>query len=139
MANTITGKIYKICPTEAKNIKDKTYYERNIVVDNTRLDPYTGESQYPNFPMLSFSGEDKCNDLDNFKVGEVVVVSFEVSGVKYSDKTTGEEKIFNKVKAYKIEKYGKQQEVNTQSTTSGIGNFTSQQESESESESDLPF
>lgn len=107
MANTITGKIYKIYPTEEREYNGKTFYERNIVIDNTKIDQYTGERQWANFPLLTFSSKDKCNELDSYKNGDVVTISFEILGIKYNDKSTGEEKFFNKVRAYKIEKYGR--------------------------------
>lgn len=109
MTNTITGKIYKIYPTEEREYNGKTFYERSVVIDNTKIDQYTGEQQRPNFPLLSFGNKDKCIVLDSFKIGEIVTISFEVSGIKYNDKSTGEEKFFNKIRAYKIERYGKSQ------------------------------
>lgn len=105
MANAITGRIYDIKATEAKEYNGKTYFERSIVVDATKRDPYTGEAKYPNFPALLFSGEDRCRELDGYAIGEVVTVTFNLQGTKYNDKQTGKEKIFNKVQAYKIERY----------------------------------
>lgn len=45
MANTLTGKILHIYPTQQIPSKDgsKTILKREIVIDCTRFDPYTGE------------------------------------------------------------------------------------------------
>ena len=53
MANQITGKILYIYPTEDITTKDgNVLKKREIVIDLTRFDPYTGErSQFENTPM----------------------------------------------------------------------------------------
>ena len=53
--------------------------------------------------MFEFSG-DKCAELDAFKRGDVVEVSFELQGSFYKDKD-GVERNFTRVRAYKIEPY----------------------------------
>ena len=90
MANTITGKIHKIYPTERKEINGKVYHERILVIDNTRYDQYTGEPGFSSFPSFSINGDEKCRELDSFVEGEVVTVSFDIQGLKYNDKNTGE-------------------------------------------------
>lgn len=105
MANTLTGRIYQVKPTETREYNGKTYYERTLVLDATKHDPYTGEPMYPNFPSFQFMGEDRCKELDNYKTRQIVTVSFELQGVKYVDKQTGEEKCFNKVRGYKVALY----------------------------------
>ena len=104
MVNQITGRIDAIKPTETREHNGKTYYERTIILDATRHDQYTGEPMYPNFPAFTFSGEDKCSALYDFTTGEVVTISFDIKGAKYTDKNTGEEKVFNRVQGFKIER-----------------------------------
>ena len=105
MANTITGRIDNIKPMITREYNGKIYYERALVLDATKHDMFTGEVMYPNFPELQFSGEEKCRNLDNFQIGDVVVVSFDLNGSKYIDKETGKERVFTKARAYKIARY----------------------------------
>lgn len=102
MANQITGKIYKISPTETINSKDgsKSFQKREIILDCTRFDPYTGEPGFSNFPALEFSGE-KCAELDNFTAGQIATVSFDLQGMMYEK--DGVQKNMTRVRAYKIE------------------------------------
>lgn len=55
MANTITGRIIQIGNTEQVPTKDlsKAFLRREIVIDATRYDPWTGErSGFENTPAL---------------------------------------------------------------------------------------
>lgn len=109
MANQITGRIYKILPTQTfvSQKSGNTFYKREIVLDASRFDQYTGEKKYDNYPMLEFGpNEQSCQQLDRFKEGELVTVSFDLNGTQYQDKQTGETKYFTRVKGYKIERAG---------------------------------
>lgn len=103
MANQITGKILYIYPTQQLPSKDgsKTYLKRGIVIDCTRLDPYTGERGFENTPLLEFIG-DKCSELDNYQIGQIVNITFDVQGTRYRNKD-GVEQIFTRVQPYRIE------------------------------------
>lgn len=103
MANTLTGKILYIYPTQQLPSKDgsKTYLKRGIVIDCTRFDPYTGERGFENTPMLEFIG-DRCAELDKYQVGQIVTISFDVQGSRYRNKD-GVEQIFTRVQPYRIE------------------------------------
>ena len=105
MANKMIGRIYEIGSTERKEYKDNVFYTRTVVVDCTRRDQYTGEIIYPNFPAFTFSGEERCGALDFYKKGDIVEITFEVQGVRYVDKSTNLEKVFNKVSAFNIGLY----------------------------------
>lgn len=121
MANQITGKILYIYPTQQLTSKDgsKTFYKRSIVLDLTRFDPYTGErSQFENTPMLEFTN-DRCQELDKFKVGQVVTISFDVQGTRYKDKS-GAEQIFTRIQPYKIEAKQQRNEYDPQPTAQPI-------------------
>ena len=125
MANTMTGRIYKVRPTETREYNGKIFYERQLILDCTRYDQYTGEASYPNYPAFTFSGEERCAELDGYKYGDIVTVSFELNGVRYDDKDTREEKVFTKVRAFKIEYYTPKksgpQPTNSTQTTSPVG------------------
>lgn len=103
MANTLTGKILYIYPTQQLPSKDgsKTYSKRGIVIDATRFDPYTGNRGFENTPLLEFSG-DRCAELDKFQVGQIVTISFDVQGTRYRNKDNVEQ-IFTRVQPYRIE------------------------------------
>lgn len=110
MANMMTGKIHLIMPTEtiaSKKDANKTFTKRTLVLDCTRFDQYTGERGYENFPSFEFSG-DKCADLDNYKVGQVVSVSFDLQGNKFVD-SNGKERWFTSIRGFKIELKGQTQ------------------------------
>ncbi len=109
MANQITGKILYIYPTQQIASKDgsKTLLKRNVVVDCTRFDPYTGERGVENTPMMEFTG-DRCAELDKFQVGQIVTISFDIQGTRYRDKQ-GVEQIFTRIRAYRIEQRQTQQ------------------------------
>lgn len=103
MANQITGKILYIYPPQQITTKDgsKTIVKRGVVLDCTRYDPYTGERGFENTPLMEFFG-DKCAELDNFQIGQVVTVLFDLQGSKYAG-DDGRSKIFTSVRPYKIE------------------------------------
>ena len=104
MANQITGRILSISNTV--QIPSKTggnsFTKREFILDATTYDPYTGErSEYENIIPLEFSG-DKCTELDRFKTGDVVTVSFVLQGRSWSTQD-GELKRMVSIRCYKIE------------------------------------
>jgi hypothetical protein len=103
MANQITGKIVVIGNTESIPSKDgsKTYNKREIVLDATKFDPYTGERGYENYPSFEFGG-DKCAELDHFSAGEIVTISFDLQGTKYEK--DGQTRFFTRIRGYKVER-----------------------------------
>lgn len=105
MALKMIGKVFSIGATQSIASKNggQLFQKREIVLDATRFDGLTGERGYDNFPMFEFGGE-KCSELDGFKTGDVVEISFELQGSFYKDKD-GVEKNFTRVRAYKIEHY----------------------------------
>jgi len=116
MPNTITGRVLSVGQPLQVAGKDpsRPFIKRELVLDCTRYDPYTGErSKFENTPLLEFGG-DICKDLDGIRPGDVVTVSFDITGTKYQDKTTGQEKIFTRVRPYKVEKHSAQQAVQAQ-------------------------
>jgi hypothetical protein len=104
MANSMTGKILAILPTEtivSKKDSTKTFHKRTLVLDCTRYDQYTGDRGYDNFPAFEFSG-DKCAELDQYKPGQIVTVSFDLQGSKFVG-DNGKERWFTSIRGYKIE------------------------------------
>ena len=105
MANQMTGRIFLIQPTQSIPTKSGgTFYKREVVLDCTRFDPYTGERGYDNYPVFEFSN-DRCSLLDAFKPGDIVTISFDIQGTKSSQG----DRYFNSVRGYKIEHRGNNQ------------------------------
>lgn len=104
MANQITGRLVQI--DQAVQIPSKNsgqpFLKREFLLDATTHDPYTGErSQYENILPLEVSG-DKCAELDNFKVGDVITVSFALQGREWTNQD-GQTKRMVSIRCYKLE------------------------------------
>lgn len=107
MANTIIGQIASIGPTQSLMAKNgNAFQKRDLVINVRRFDPNTGEpvTDWENTPKLSFIG-DKCRDLDRFQVGQMVIISFDLQGRKYTN-ANNETDIITEARPYKIEAYG---------------------------------
>lgn len=105
MANQISGKVLIIenavtIPTRSGN----TFTKRQIVIDASRYDPKTGQ-KFENYPAFDFVGN-RVNELDNFKVGDWVTISFALNGRPF-DKD-GKTTYFTSVNGYKIDPYQRQ-------------------------------
>jgi hypothetical protein len=121
MATTITGKILSISPTVSLTTKSgNPFTKRELVLDCTRFDPYTGErSQFENTPMIEFI-QDKCALLDGLKIGQVVTVNYDLQGMKVTN-AEGRERYINSVRGFKVELRGHQpQPQQTQASTINI-------------------
>lgn len=108
MANTIIGTIQWIGATQTLSTKSgNNFTKRDLVLAVRRFDPNTGEpiTDNDNTPLFTFTGE-RCRELDNYQQGQMVVVSFDLLGRKYTD-AQGQTKLFNDVRGYKIEPYGR--------------------------------
>lgn len=107
MANQMTGRVYGISPIQTIQTKSgQPFVKREIILDVTRFDPYTGErDKYENFPMFEFMG-DKCKELDACKVGDVVTISFDLQG-SFFDGEDCKKRNFTRVRGYKLEVKGK--------------------------------
>lgn len=141
MALKIIGKVYRIGNTQSIQSKNggQPFQKRELILDATRFDGLTGERGADNFPMFEFSGE-KCSELDNYKVNDVVEVSFEVQGAFYKDKDDVE-KNFTRVRGYKIEHYQwkRQAPKSTQPTHQSPPPLTSNDCPPPPENGDLPF
>lgn len=109
MAYEIIGTALKIGATETFQTKSgQPFRRRSLVLMQRRFDQNTGQEFEPNYPTIDFT-QRGCQDLDRFKQGDKVRVRFEVQGVKYTDKTSGEERYMNKLRGFRIEPYVVQQ------------------------------
>lgn len=87
MSNQVTGRLVYI--GQPQEIPSKSggnpFVKREFILDATTHDPYTGErSQYENILPLEVSG-DKCAELDNYRVGDVITVSFALQGREWTN------------------------------------------------------
>ena len=76
MSNQITGRLVAIEQTAQILSKNggNPFLKREFLLDATPYDTWTGErSQYENIVPLEVSG-DKCAELDNFKLGDVIKI-----------------------------------------------------------------
>ena len=80
--------------------------KRELYLDMTMYDPYTGErSEKENKPLLEFGGDkvlDKIAAL-NLQKDDVVTVSFVIQGTPYKDKQTGKSRVYTAIRCYDIE------------------------------------
>lgn len=125
MANTITGRIYKITPTESiATKKGTTFMKRQLVIDATRYDQYTGEKKFDNFPAFEVGGDELCKQLDGYHNNELVTVSFDLNGREVIDKETSQTKYFTSIRAYKVERVQRRPTDQQQGTQQPIAAHT---------------
>ena len=115
--NQIIGRVIAVSPITEVPSKEQgkpAIKKRELYMDCTTYDPYTGErSQYENKPLLEFGGDklvDKLGAL-NLEAGDVVSVSFFVQGTPYKDAQTGKTKVFTAIRTTDIEVVRKRVEV----------------------------
>lgn len=102
MANTVSGKVLIIeDPVTIPTRNGNTFTKRQIILDSSRYDPVTGQ-KYENFPAFDFVGN-RVNELDSFKVGDLVTISFALNGRPFEK--DGKTTYFTSVNGYKIEPY----------------------------------
>jgi hypothetical protein len=87
----VTGRI-KVLSAEQQ--VSASFKKRELVV--------TTEEQYPQHIMIEFT-QDKCDLLNNYKIGDVVKVSINLGGREWIN-PQGEAKYFNSVRGWRIEK-----------------------------------
>jgi hypothetical protein len=87
----IKGKVHEVFPTAQVT---EALKKRELVVE------YVENPQYPEY--LKFEAiQDRCNLLDNVKVGDDVEVFFNLRGRPWTDKT-GKKSYFNSMQLWKI-------------------------------------
>lgn len=109
MANVINGRVIALSQVKEVASSDPSkpaIKKRELYMDCTRYDPYTGErSEYENKPLLEFGGDKVLNKIESLGLqqNDIVAVKFEVQGTPYKDKTTGKTKVFTSIRCYDIE------------------------------------
>lgn len=93
----VTGKIKVINETET--VGSSGFRKRSLVV--------TTDEQYPQSIMIEFV-QDKCDVLNNYKVGQDVKVSINLRGREWVN-PQGETKYFNSIQGWRIEGVGSEQ------------------------------
>lgn len=137
MAFQISGIIQQIGNTESIPYQDKVFKKRELVLDCSYRNQFTGQIERANYPKFEFTSN-HVDDLNDFNIGDIVTVSFSLNGSR-SEKD-GQVRYFTNVQGYRIEKYqsryNQQQGVNqpTQAvngnqptTTQGTGQMSAQQ------------
>jgi len=87
----ISGKVKVI---NAEQQVSAAFKKRELVV--------TTEEQYPQHILIEFT-QDKCDLLNNYRVGEPVKVSINLRGREWTN-PQGETKYFNSIQGWRIEK-----------------------------------
>jgi len=90
----VSGRIKMIDETKAFGANG--FRKRELVV--------TTDEQYPQHIMIEFT-QDKCDLLNNYRVGEPVKVSINLRGREWVN-PQGETKYFNSIQGWRIEKAG---------------------------------
>lgn len=85
----LKGELIRIFDT--KQVSEK-FALREFVIET--------KEQYPQSIVLQVS-QDKCKILDNYKLGDLVQVSINVRGRKWTDKN-GQDRFFNTLEVWKI-------------------------------------
>ena len=86
MALTQRGLVDSIGAIETRQVNDKTYVSRSLIIEQPSFDPYTGEKRNSNFIKFEATKQELCDTLNNFPVGSKVEVEFIVRGSKYDKK-----------------------------------------------------
>lgn len=122
MAFLINGIIQQIGNTESISYQDKVFKKRELVLDCSYRNQFTGQIERANYPKFEFTGK-HVDDLNGFNIGDIVTVSFSLNGSR-SEKY-GQVRYFTNVQGYKIEKYQSrynQQQGGNQPTQAVNGN-----------------
>lgn len=122
MAFQISGIIQHIGNTESIPYQDKVFKKRELVLDCSYRNQFTGQIERANYPKFEFTGN-HVDDLNDFNIGDIVTVSFSLNGSR-SEKD-GQVRYFTNVQGYKIEKYQSrynQQQGGNQTAQAANGN-----------------
>lgn len=122
MAFQISGIIQHIGNTESIPYQDKVFKKRELVLDCSYRNQFTGQIERANYPKFEFTGN-HVDDLNGFNMGDIVTVSFSLNGSR-SEKD-GQVRYFTNVQGYKIEKYQSrynQQQGGNQTAQAANGN-----------------
>lgn len=102
MAFQISGIIQQIGNTESIPYQDKVFKKRELVLDCSYRNQFTGQVERANFPKFEFTGI-HVDDLNAYNIGDIVTVSFTLNGSR--SERDGQVRYFTNVQGYRIEKY----------------------------------
>lgn len=122
MAFQISGIIQHIGNTESIPYQGKVFKKRELVLDCSYRNQFTGQIERTNYPKFEFTSN-HVDDLNDFNIGDIVAVSFSLNGSR-SEKD-GQVRYFTNVQGYKIEKYQSsynQQQGGNQTAQAANGN-----------------
>ena len=103
MALKITAKVYGISETDTVTVKGTDYQKRSILVYQKRFNPETGEPEMSDDLLLFEFFGNSVSELDKCKKDDIVQISFSLRGGKYTDQSTGKERVTTRINPYKIE------------------------------------
>ena len=107
--NSITGKVIALSQVQeipSRIAGNAPMKKRELYMDCTQYDPYTGErSEFENKPLLEFGGDKALQKLAALNLGkdDIVTVYFAIQGTPYKDQQTGKTKVFTAIRCYDIE------------------------------------
>lgn len=126
----VTGRVKLVNPVQQVS---QSFRKREVVV--------TTDEQYPQHIMIEFT-QDRCDLLDQYKVGEEVRVSINLRGREWTN-PQGEVRYFNSIQGWRIEKLTPVQAAPADMqapTTSAADHFQAAPNFSNEEEhDDLPF
>lgn len=105
----ITGRVIALSNVQeipSSEVGKPAMKKRELYLDMTMYDPYTGErSERENKPLLEFGGDKVIEKLAalNLQNDDVVTVSFAIQGTPYKDKQTGKNRVFTSIRCYDVE------------------------------------
>ena len=109
MSNQISGRVIAVSKLQrvaSSDASKQPVSKREIFIDCTRYDPYTGQrSQYENKMVLEFVGKvlEKVNPvLDQAQPNDIVTISFELQGRSYQEKGTNKTKYMTQPRCFDI-------------------------------------
>ena len=138
MTNTMTGRVLSIGNVEEIPSRNggESFKKRTVVLNCTRSD---FGKVYESYPSFEFTGK-HLDDPTNFKVDDIVTISFALQGTKYQKNPDEPAKYFNTISGYKIETY--QSKGNTQPRQAPTQTPTQElreQDQGAKKDDDLPF
>lgn len=98
----ISGIIQKIGDTESIPYRDRVFKKREVVLDCSYRNQFTGQIERPNYPKFEFTGN-HVEDLEGFQIGDIVTLSFSLNGSRFEK--DGNVRYFTNIQGFKIEKY----------------------------------
>ena len=108
MANTMTGRIHSISATETIPMKNgNTFTKREVILHCAKK---FNDQEFHNYPKFEMVGNELCQQLDTFRINDLVTISFDLSGNNYTD-AQGIEKNFTRIRAWKIEMWQKPEQT----------------------------